>query len=176
MRRLGDYLAIFLYLMRCGSSASAPSVRFLYSSYSVKLPSKNSTLPLVLVVQDVGGDTVEEPTVVRDHHGAAREFQQGVFQRAQGFDIQVVGRFIEQQHVAANLQQLGQVQTATLTAGQLAHAFALIDALEVEAADIGAARHLGVADAHDVPARRRLLPTRFSSRPCCRGTDRRTPA
>ena len=27
------------------SSASAPSVRFLYSSYSVKLPSKNSTFP-----------------------------------------------------------------------------------------------------------------------------------
>ena len=41
----GVLLAIFLYLMRCGSSASAPSVRFLYSSYSVKLPSKNSTLP-----------------------------------------------------------------------------------------------------------------------------------
>lgn len=39
------YLAIRLYLIRFGSSASAPSVRFLYSSYSVKLPSKNSTLP-----------------------------------------------------------------------------------------------------------------------------------
>ena len=39
------YFAIRLYLIRFGSSASAPSVRFLYSSYSVKLPSKNSTLP-----------------------------------------------------------------------------------------------------------------------------------
>ena len=40
-----DYFAMRLYLIRFGSSASAPRVRFLYSSYSVKLPSKNSTLP-----------------------------------------------------------------------------------------------------------------------------------
>ncbi|WP_244556117.1 hypothetical protein, partial [Escherichia coli] len=39
--------------------------------------------------------TVEEPTVVRDNHRAARELQQGVFQRAQGFDIQVIGWFLD---------------------------------------------------------------------------------
>ena len=45
IRHFTHYFAIRLYLIRFGSSASAPSVRFLYSSYSVKLPSKNSTLP-----------------------------------------------------------------------------------------------------------------------------------
>lgn len=40
-----NYFAIRLYFIRFGSSASAPSVRFLYSSYSVKLPSKKAMLP-----------------------------------------------------------------------------------------------------------------------------------
>lgn len=87
---------------------------------------------------------------MRDHHGTTRELQQGVFQRAQGFNVQVVGWFIEQQHVAANLQQLREMQTTTLTTRQFAYAFALIDAFKVKAADIGAAWHLGVTDAHDV--------------------------
>ena len=59
---------------------------------------------------------------MRDNHRTSRELQQGVFQRAQGFDIQVVGRFVEQQHVAANLQQLRQMQTTTLTTCEFANA------------------------------------------------------
>src|SRR3546814_3579634 len=46
---------------------------------------------------DVGGDAVEEPAVMRDHDRRTGEFQQRVFQRAQGFHVQVVGRFVEQQ-------------------------------------------------------------------------------
>src|SRR5690606_22945475 len=57
--------------------------------------------------EDVGGDAVQEPAVMRDHEGVAGEFQQRVFQRAQGFDVEVVGRFVEQQHVAALQQGLG---------------------------------------------------------------------
>lgn len=40
-------------------------------------------LTFILIIQNVGGDTVKEPTVVRDNHRAARELQQGVFQRAE---------------------------------------------------------------------------------------------
>ena len=47
------------------------------------------------------------------------KLQQGVFQRAQGFDVEVVGRFVQQQHVAARGQGLGQVQAVALTAGEL---------------------------------------------------------
>ena len=43
-------------------------------------------------------------TVVRDHHSAAREAKQCVFKRFKSFDIKIVGRFVEQQQVAALLQ------------------------------------------------------------------------
>ena len=33
--------------------------------HSVKLPSKNFNLTLILIIRDVGRDTVKEPTVVR---------------------------------------------------------------------------------------------------------------
>ncbi|MNX62780.1 hypothetical protein D3C86_937570 [compost metagenome] len=85
-----------------------------------------------------------------DDHGTARELQQGVLEGAQGFDVQIVGRFIQQQHVAAGLQQLGQVQTAALATGELADPLLLIGALEVEATYVGTARELVVADAQYV--------------------------
>lgn len=119
-------------------------------------------LTFILIIQNVGGDTVKEPTVVRDNHRAARELQQGVFQRAQGFDIQVVRRFVEQQDVTAHLQQLRQMQTTALTAGQFANAFALIDAFEVEAAYIGAAWHFSVADLHDIQPAGHFFPDGFA--------------
>ncbi|KAF1858260.1 hypothetical protein Lal_00014761 [Lupinus albus] len=109
-------------------------------------------LRLAFEREDVGGDAVEEPAVVRDDHHAAREFQQRVFQRAQGFDVQVVRRFVQQQHVAALEQRLGQVQAAAFAAGQVADQFLLIGALEVEAAEIGARRHLEAADGQHVGA------------------------
>ena len=61
-----------------------------------------------------------------------------VFERAQGFDVEIVGRFVEQQHVAARLQHLGQVDAVALAARQLADVLLLVAALEVERADIGA--------------------------------------
>ncbi len=99
---------------------------------------------------------------MRDNHRAARELQHGVFQRTQGFDVQVVGWFIEQQDVTANLQQFGQVQTATLTTGQLAHTFTLINTFEVKAAYISAAWHLGVADTHDILPAGHFFPDGFA--------------
>src|SRR3989338_625038 len=46
--------------------------------------------------EDMRGDAVEEPAVVGDHHNAAGEFEQGVFEGAQGFHVEVVGGFVEQ--------------------------------------------------------------------------------
>src|SRR5699024_4982185 len=50
----------------------------------------------------------------------------------------------------AGLQQFGQVYAIALAAGQVADAFLLIAALEVEATDVGARRHFVVADLDDV--------------------------
>ncbi len=54
------------------------------------------------------------------------------------------------------------MQTTTLTARQLAHAFAPVGALEVKAANIGAAWHLGVADTHDIQTAGDFFPHGFA--------------
>ena len=66
--------------------------------------------------ENVRGDAVEEPAVVRNHHYAAGKFQQCVFQRALGFHVEVVGRFVQQQHIAAAQQGFRQVQTSAFAA------------------------------------------------------------
>src|SRR5690606_24794284 len=78
---------------------------------------KESHFRVAFVSQDVGGDTVKEPAVVRHHHHGARESIDSFFQRPQGFYIEVVGRFVQQQYVSALLQGVCQLQTATLTTG-----------------------------------------------------------
>ena len=83
--------------------------------------------------EDVGGDAVEEPAVVADDHGAAGEILQRLFQRAQRIDVEIVGRFVEQQHVGAGLQHLGQMHAVAFAAGERADFLLLVGALEVEA-------------------------------------------
>ncbi len=89
---------------------------------------------------------------MRDHHHTTGERQNGLLQRAQGFNVQIVGGFVQQQHVGALLEGVGQVQTAALTTGEFAHTFLLVRTLEVEAAHIGARVHFVVADAQNVLA------------------------
>lgn len=50
-----------------------------------------------------------------DDDRAAREFGQGLLQRAQGIDIKIVGRLIEQDDIAFLPQHLGQVYAVALT-------------------------------------------------------------
>src|SRR5918994_7680377 len=67
-------------------------------------------LRLALVGEDVGGHAVEEPPVVADHHGAAGEVQQRPLEAGERLDVEVVGRLVEQQQVAALLEGGRQVQ------------------------------------------------------------------
>ena len=66
------------------------------------------------------------------------KFEQRLFQGAQRFDVEVVGRLVEQQHVGAALQELREVHAVALAAGQLADLLLLLVAAEVEAADVAA--------------------------------------
>src|SRR6185437_1523803 len=109
-------------------------------------------LRVVLGSKDVRRDAIEEPAVVRDHERAAGEFRQGVFERAQRLDIEIVRRLVEQQHVAAFQERRCQMQPAALAAGQLPDVLLLVAALEIEAAEIGARRHLEPADGQNVEA------------------------
>ena len=82
-------------------------------------------------------DTVEEPAVVTDDDGTAGEGFETFLQGAQRVDVDVVGRLVEEQHVALLLQGDGQMQTVALTAGEHAALLLLVGSAEVEARQIG---------------------------------------
>src|SRR5690606_21320128 len=102
--------------------------------------------------QNVRGDAVEEPTVVTDDQHGAGEFEQGILQGAEGFNVEIVGRFVQQQHIAALDQGARQMQAAAFPTGQLPDALVLIGATKVEAAQIGSRCHFKATDMDDVRA------------------------
>src|SRR4051812_39614036 len=59
-------------------------------------------------------DAVKEPAIVRDHNRAAGVRQQRFFERPQRVDVEVVGRLVEEQKIAAAAQQLRQMETVAL--------------------------------------------------------------
>src|SRR6266516_3882854 len=61
-------------------------------------------LAIPLEREDVRRNAVEEPAVVRDDDSAAREVDQRIFERAERIDVEVVGRFVQEQQVAARAQ------------------------------------------------------------------------
>src|SRR4051812_15735889 len=107
-----------------------------------------ANLAVALEREHMGGDAVEEPTIVADHDRAPGEGLERVLQRPQCVDVEVVGGLVEQQHVAARLEQLRQMDSVALAAGQVADLLLLVAALEVEAGDICATVDLAVADLH----------------------------
>src|SRR5207249_4296593 len=116
---------------------------------------------LVLEGEHVGGYAVEEPAVVADHDRAAREVEQAVLEGTQRVHVEIVAGLVEEQHVAAALEHLGQVQAIALAARELADALLLVAALEVERGDVGARLQLPAANVEDVLAARDLLPHRL---------------
>ena len=70
---------------------------------------------ITLERHDVRGDPVQEPTIVGDGQNASREVEDRVIERSQRVDVQIVGRLVEEHHVAAGLQQLCEVQPVPLT-------------------------------------------------------------
>src|ERR1700752_4205955 len=115
-------------------------------------------LRVALEGEDVGRNAVEEPAVVGDHHRAAGEAEQRLLERAQRLDVEIVGRLVEQQHIAAGTQPLGEVHTVALSARELADQLLLLRAAEVEASDVGARGRLVAAHADHVEAAGDLLP------------------
>src|SRR6516165_2334879 len=136
----------------CGSC----SMRQLLIPNTVRLirlrPQANSSLVLIRLVialvpdglavaferENVCRDAVEEPAVVADDDCAAAEVQEGVFERAQGFDVEIIGRLIEQEQIAPLAQQLRQVDAIALASGARRNLALLVGALEVEPRHVGA--------------------------------------
>src|SRR3954464_3582934 len=97
-------------------------------------------MAVALEGEDMGGEAIEEETVVADDDGAAGEILDRFFQRAEGLDVEVVRRLGEQQHIAAAFQHLGDVDAVALAARKLADVLLLVRTLEVERTDISARR------------------------------------
>ena len=84
-------------------------------------------------MQRVGRDGIEEIAVVRDHQHRARIADQPGLQPQHGIEIEVVGRFVEQQDVGAAEQRAGKVQPHAPAAGELGHRARLVRRLESQA-------------------------------------------
>ncbi len=94
-------------------------------------------MAVTLKGEDMRGETVEEPAIMGDDHGAARILGQRVFQCAERINVEIVGRLIEQDDVAFLAKHLRKVNAVALTTGKDADFFLLVSALEVECADVG---------------------------------------
>ena len=101
----------------------------------VEIALERLDLAVVHQVQIVGGGA-QQVTVVRDHHQRAFEIDQRLGQRLTHVEIQVVGRFIEQQQVRALPDDQRQHQPRLLAAGETFGHFADLVALEAETAQI----------------------------------------
>ena len=102
------------------------------ASYSLKFPSNHTTSLFPSNARMCVAIAIEEPAIVRDHHRAAGEVEQRLLERAQRVDVEIVRRLVEQQHVAAALQQLREMQPVALATGEIADLLLLIGAAEVE--------------------------------------------
>ena len=98
---------------------------------------------IALVRQNVRGDLVQEPTIVRNTNGGAVPGLNGVLEASKGGDIEVVGRLVEKQTVAAARESSGELQSVAFTTGEAADLLLLIGALKVVPAAVRARVHLG---------------------------------
>ena len=99
-----------LWFQRIGTKAA-----FLVLFVIFEVAFKPLHMGLTFEGKNMGADPVKEEAIVGNDHGTAGEVYQSIFKRTQGFHVQIVGRFIEQQHIAAGLQQTCHVNTVALT-------------------------------------------------------------
>jgi hypothetical protein len=77
-------------------------------------------LGIPLEGQDVGGDAVQEPAIVADHHHAAREGEDGLFHGPQCFHVQVFGGARPAPAGCSPvLSSFGQMDAVALAAGEI---------------------------------------------------------
>src|SRR6516225_3613082 len=108
--------------------------------------------------QNVRGDAVEEPAVVADDDGAAGKILERLLERAQRVDVEIVRGLVEQQHIGARLEHLGEMHSVPLAARERGDFLLLVGALEVEGGAVGARIHLALAELDDVLPAGNFLP------------------
>ena len=137
------------------------------------VPLEPDDLAVALEGEHVRRNAIEKPAVVADDHGAAGEIQQRLLERAERVDVEIVGRLVEQQQVAALLQELGEMDAVAFAARQRADLALLRGALEIEPRNIRARRDLFPAEFDLVEPAGNLFPDRLVRVERLPGSDRR---
>ena len=142
-----------LWHLRLGAQTAFP-VFFIISVIALK--------PLNMAIafkgQNMRCNAVEKPSVMAYHHRAAGKVFQPFFQRAQCLNIQIIGRFIEQQEVGTAFQHFRQMHAIAFTTRQEPHFFLLVAATEIESPDIGARIHFPLAKLQNIQPAGNFLP------------------
>src|SRR5690606_12663370 len=102
-------------------------------------------------------NTVEEPTVVRNYNGTSGKVLKPFFQSTQGVDIDVVGRFVEQEHIGFFLKGHSKVQTIALTTRQHTAFLFLIGTCKVEPCKEGSCIDITTSHTYQVQTTRHYL-------------------
>ena len=100
--------------------------------------------------EDVGGDAVEEPAVVGNHHGAAGEAFEAFFEGADGVYVEIVGGFVEEDEVGPAFEQAGEVDAVAFAAGEHADFLLLIGPGEAELGAVGTGVYLAAGHTDDL--------------------------
>ena len=82
--------------------------------------------------EDMGTDTVKEVAVMADDEYNARKGIDCFFKRAGCGDVQIVGRFVQKEHVAGFLEHHTHVQAVLFATGKDADFFVLLGGTEIE--------------------------------------------
>ena len=91
-------------------------------------------------------DTVEEPTVVADYHGATCKLLQTFLKGTERVYVDIIGRLVEEEHVALFLQCHGKVQTVSFTTREHTAFLLLVGTREIETGEIST--HIDVTATH----------------------------
>src|SRR5437773_9455796 len=110
------------------------------------VPFEPGDLAVAFERHNVGRDPVQKPAIVTADDGAACETFQSFFERAQGVDIEIVGRLVEDDEVRPLFQHTGQVHPVAFAAGDVLHLLLLIGAREVEPGAVGPGVDFGLAE------------------------------
>lgn len=82
-----------------------------------KVAFEKPDFPLIFKGQNMGGQPVYKPTVVRDDQYTSGEILNRFFQGAKGIHIYIVGGFIQHKYIATLLQSDRKVDSVTLPSG-----------------------------------------------------------
>jgi hypothetical protein len=75
--------------------------------------------PAPVDLEHLGGERIEDVTIVGDHHQATTEGRQPLLEKGDAVEVEMVGRLVEDQHLVVSGQQRSQGHSLALAAGQL---------------------------------------------------------